>query len=326
MTRLLTALTLVFLAIPAFAADPDAIAATVGNDQIRAGEVQRLAAKATRGKKLGADSMRVIQAQTLEEIIARRLVLAYASRRSEAPSDTELAAALADLKTQLAAHRRTLDSYLKIESVRRSDLNRQLAWNIVWQKYSTRYVTDDRLASFFAAHHRDYDGTQLVVSHILLRPSGDVAKNTEDLLQRAAKIREEIVEGKLSFADAVDKYSTGPSRKDGGRLGPIERHGPMGEAFSRPAFALEVGEISPPVKTAFGVHLIRCDEITPGDKKLADVRKELEDALRRELLEKLANAQRQYSPVEYTDVLPHFKPGTHDLAPAVNKPHGKASN
>ncbi len=41
----------------------------------------------------------------------------------------------------------------------------------MWRKYVARYATDKRLATYFAAHHREYDGTQLVVSHILLRPS-----------------------------------------------------------------------------------------------------------------------------------------------------------
>ncbi len=187
----------------------------------------------------------------------------------------------------------------------------------MWRKYVARYATEERLASYFAAHHRDYDGTQLVVSHILLRPSADGAKTTEELLKQAEKIRAEIVADKLTFADAAKKYSAGPSRKEGGRLGSIGRHGPMDETFSRTAFALEAGQVSQPVKTSFGVHLIRCDEIKPGSKKLADVRKELEDALSQELLDKLAKTQREYTPVEYTGVLPHFKPGTHELAPVA---------
>ena len=303
-------------AFPASAADREAVVATVGSDAIRIGEVERVVAKAARGKKLDPDSQRFLQAQAIEEIIARRLVLAYARRMSETPSDEELAAERAALKAQLAARRRTLDDFLKTESLRPADLDRQLAWNVVWRKYVARYATEERLASYFAAHHRDYDGTQLVVSHILLRPSADGAKTTEELLKQAERIREEIVAGQLTFADAARKYSAGPSRKNGGHLGPIGRHGPMDETFSRAAFALEAGQVSPPVKTSFGVHLIRCDEIKSGEKKLADVRKELEDALSQELLDKLSKAQREYTPVAYTGVLPHFKPGTHELGAA----------
>lgn len=301
------------------AADHEAVVATVGSDPIRAGEVERLVAKALRGKRLDSDRLRFLQAQTIEELVARRLVLAYARRTGETASDEELAAERAALKTRLAARRRSIDDFLRTESIRPSDLDRQLAWNVVWRKYVARYATDKRLATYFAAHHREYDGTQLVVSHILLRPSSDGAKTPEELLKQAERICEEIAAGKLTFADAARKYSAGPSRKDGGRLGSIGRHGPMDESFSRAAFALDAGQMSQPVRTSFGVHLIRCDEVKPGGKQLADVRKELEDALSQELLEKLAKVQREYTPVEYTGVLPHFKPGTHELAP-TSKP------
>jgi len=301
------------------AADPNAVVATVGSDPVRAGEVQRLVAKATRGKKVDSDSLRFLQAEALEEIIARRLVLAYARRMGDTPAEDELAAERAALKARLAARRRSIDDFLKAESLRQSDLDRQSAWNVLWRKYVARYATDQRLASYFAAHHREYDGTQLLVSHILLRPSADGAKTTAELLKQAAEIRGEIVAGKLTFADAARKYSAGPSRRDGGRLGLIGRHGPQDETFSRAAFALDSGQVSQPVKTSFGVHLIRCDEIKPGTKKLADVHKELEDALSEELLDKLAKTQREYTPVEYTGVLPHFKPGTHMLEPAKGR-------
>ena len=239
----------------------------------------------------------------------------------EMPSEHELAAERAALKSRLAARRRSIDDFLKAESLCEADLDRQFAWNVIWRKYVARYATDERLASYFAAHRREYDGTQLVVSHILLRRSADGAKTTAELLKQAAAIRAEIVADKLSFADAARKYSAGPSRKDGGRLGTIGRHGPMDEAFSRAAFALDAGQVSQPVKTSFGIHLIRCDQIKPGAKKLAEVRKELEDALSQELLDRLAKTQRQYTPVEYTGVLPHFKPGTHEIGQRQSDRH-----
>jgi hypothetical protein len=40
---------------------------------------------------------------------------------------------------------------------------------------------------------------------------------------------------------------------------------------------------------------------------------ELEDALASELLDKLATIERRHTPVKYENVLPHFRPGTHEL-------------
>ena len=80
---------------------------------------------------------------------------------------------------------------------------------------------------------RDLDGTELVVSHILLRPAaGAGPQEIEDLEKQAESIRAEIASGKIDFAAAAEKYSAGPSGKQGGRLGKIGRHGPMDESFS----------------------------------------------------------------------------------------------
>jgi parvulin-like peptidyl-prolyl isomerase len=298
----LASLVCVALVRPVAAADPNAVVATVGDEPIRSGEVERLLAKATRGKKTDPAALQFLRSRLLEEIIARRLVLAYARRNGEEATAEELAAERATLKKQLAAQRRSIDDLLKVESIGQADLERQFAWNVVWRKYVARYATEERLASYFAAHRREFDGTQLVVSHILLRSSPGDAKSADDLLKQGEQIRREIVADKLTFAEASRKYSTGPSRADGGRLGTIGRHSPMEEPFSRAAFALEVGQISPPVKTQFGVHLIRCDEMKPGTKKLADVRKELEDALSLELLDKLSKIQRRFTPVKYMGI------------------------
>ena len=113
----------------------EAVVATVGDEAIRAGEVERLMAKATQGKKPEPDSLRFLQAQLLEEIIARRLVLAYAQRTGEAATAAEMAAERAALKSQLAARRRSIEDFLKAESIGQADLDRQLAWNVVWRKY-----------------------------------------------------------------------------------------------------------------------------------------------------------------------------------------------
>ena len=46
------------------------------------------------------------------------------------------------------------------------------------------------------------------------------------------------------------------------------------------------------------MHLIRCDAVAPGRKQLADVRREVEAALARELLDKLARTERGYTTVK----------------------------
>lgn len=94
--------------------------------------------------------------------------------------------------------------------------------------------------------------TGVEASHILLP---DVAT--------AAKLREEIVSGKISFEDAARKNSLDQSTKErSGSLG-VLLWGRSVPTFQKIAFELEPGKVSDPVETEFGVHLIKVAKHVP---------------------------------------------------------------
>ncbi len=72
---------------------------------------------------------------------------------------------------------------------------------------------------------------------------------------QALKVAEELKAGG-NFGDLAKKYSTCPSGKRGGDLGQFGR-GQMVKEFEQAAYALKVGEVSEPVKTQFGYHIIK---------------------------------------------------------------------
>lgn len=72
----------------------------------------------------------------------------------------------------------------------------------------------------------------------------------------ASSIRQQLLQG-ADFAALAKRYSTDPGTKDkGGDLGWFG-HGVMVAAFDKAAFSLKVGDISQPVKTSFGYHIIQ---------------------------------------------------------------------
>jgi peptidyl-prolyl cis-trans isomerase C len=85
--------------------------------------------------------------------------------------------------------------------------------------------------------------TEIKASHILV-----------DTEQEAINLKEEILSGK-AFEDVAAEHSTCPSGARGGDLGFFGR-GQMVSEFEEAAFDLKVGEISAPVRTNFGWHLI----------------------------------------------------------------------
>ena len=169
------------------------MAATVGDDPIEVAEAQRMMDGIFHDKKPAGDLLPMAQAQVLEEIVNRRLVLAYARRAGDVPSAEELAKAKKELQIRLAAQGRKVSDVLKAESITAADLERQVLWRLVWDRYLAKYRTPERRETWFQNHHRDLDGTELVVSHILLRPAaGAGLKEIEDLEKRAESIRAEI--------------------------------------------------------------------------------------------------------------------------------------
>jgi peptidyl-prolyl cis-trans isomerase C len=68
-------------------------------------------------------------------------------------------------------------------------------------------------------------------------------------------IQKKLSEG-VSFEDLARDFSTCPSGKDGGSLGEFGK-GMMVPTFEKAAFALLPGEVSEPVRTQFGFHLIK---------------------------------------------------------------------
>jgi peptidyl-prolyl cis-trans isomerase SurA len=134
------------------------------------------------------------------------------------------------------------------------------------------------------------------VAHLLLasQPDGD-----QMVIDRALELRNSIVAGKIEWRAAVAQHSIASSSKEsGGEIGWIEYSGPMVPEFSLAAMGLEPGEISAPVKTGFGVHLIKCLEVQPGSMGPRDAQQTVRADAMNSLFQSLARDQRRQTEIE----------------------------
>ena len=112
-------------------------------------------------------------------------------------------------------------------------------------------LSDEELKDYYEKNKNKYVTQEMVkASHILV-----------DSEEKANEILEDITDG-LSFEDAARQFSSCPSKEAGGALGQFGK-GQMVPEFEEAAFAMQAGEISGPVKTQFGYHIIKLTEHTP---------------------------------------------------------------
>jgi peptidyl-prolyl cis-trans isomerase C len=135
-------------------------------------------------------------------------------------------------------------------------------------------VSDEELQAEFDAQYGSAGPvTEYNASHILVETQAD-----------AEAVIASLAEG-ADFAQVAQERSIGPSGPNGGELGWFTA-GMMVPSFEEAVFALAVGEVSVPVETQFGWHVIVLNETREqAPPTLDDVRAELEDGLRRARVE-----------------------------------------
>ncbi len=141
------------------------------------------------------------------------------------------------------------------------------------QQYSLRKmfdgitVSEEDIQNYYVKHKDKFKADEMVqASHILV-----------DSEEKANEVLEDITDG-LSFEDAAVQYSSCPSKQAGGDLGRFGK-GQMVKEFEDAVFSMQVGEISEPVKTQFGYHIIKLTDHTPKrDASLEEAYQEAKDA------------------------------------------------
>jgi len=179
-------------------------------------------------------------AEFLEDMVAERLLLAEARRR-KLDQDEELRREVERYREQLM-----VEKLLSLEVL------------------NVPAPSPAEMEEFWTANRELFLVPELVrLSHILVRPGED--ESEESLVERCLAIRERLESGE-EFAEVAEEVSEGSSAARGGDLGYFREEQILPEF--RPAVGeLEIGEVSGPVETELGYHLLLVTEIRPPRQK-----------------------------------------------------------
>jgi peptidyl-prolyl cis-trans isomerase D len=143
-------------------------------------------------------------------------------------------------------------------------------------------LSDEEVREYYDENLESFKTPKKVEArHILLKINPDADPETvKKTKERALKIVKLAREGK-DFAELAKKYSEGPSRNNGGYLGEFTKES-MIKPFADKAFSMKAGEISDPVRTRFGWHIIKVEKVkdahtTSFENAKKDIQKKLTD-------------------------------------------------
>ncbi|MCS7159275.1 MAG: peptidylprolyl isomerase [Gemmatales bacterium] len=209
-------------------------------------------------------------------------------------------------------------------SLTEAELREQIAADLRWERYVASQIPEATLRKFFEQHPDWFNGAAVQARHLLIAcpPSADAGKK-QAARQKAEQLRQAILAEAEKrwlqsqpaqaeeretlrlrllvevFAEWAIKHSECPSKTRGGDLGFFPRLGVMVEPFAAAAFALPMGQVSAPIETPFGYHLILVTAKQPGRAvKFEDVQDEVRHHLAEQLREQLLQQLRAKARIE----------------------------
>jgi len=239
----------------------DPVLAMVGDHPIRQSDLDRLIEQFKKAGEAAGEPVELPNKEDLiEELIRRQSIRGFILGSDIEVDDAAVEAKWATFQEQVIAGGRTVEAWLEDHCLTEEELRQILFVQVGLETLAESRVTDEELASL---------DEEVSAKHILVKTGDDVTD--EEAKAKILSIKKEIDDGR-PFEECARAYSDCPSGEErGGDLGFFPRYGAMVEPFAKVAYALNQGEVSEPVKTEFGYHLI----MSTGRRKTSDRDKEM---------------------------------------------------
>lgn len=272
-----------------FTGEPGMVVAKVGSDEITLREADLLANTLRRNRPQA--SLAEMQKMALDNLIDQRVLLKAANERNIGPTDDDVNAAIAQIQGQFP-NEEAFTAELQKQGMTRDDFDQNFRTELTIQKLieeafaDTVKVSDAEAKEYYEANPAEFQQEETVhARHILFRVDQGAPPEADVAARQKADAALARVRGGEDFAAVANELTEDPSgRGSGGDLGFFPRRA-MVAPFSAAAFALEPGQISDPVKTQFGYHLIKVEEKkAPGPIAFDEIKDRLQQGLEQQKL------------------------------------------
>ena len=255
----------------------DRIAVVVNDGVVLQSQIDSQIAAVTerlRGQSTTLPAPSVLRQQITERMVLQEIELQRAQKIGLRVNDEALNGALKDVATQNHIDFAALPDALAHEGIvyadYREQMRREMTLQLLRQRdvYSRIYVSPREIDQFLAKAAADKNGdASYNVSHILLSlPEAASPGQLEQVEKRAAEIRERAEKGE-DFGQLAVSYSQAQTALERGQIG--WRKGSELPTFMADVVAkLKPGEVSAPIRTPSGFHIIRLNEVKRDDQPL----------------------------------------------------------
>jgi peptidyl-prolyl cis-trans isomerase SurA len=267
----------------------DGIVATVNGKIITRYELEaqmRPVYEQIRGRVLSADEQRQVETyrrQALDRMIDDQLILQDAERYKLKISDVEVADQIKDFREKRQLSDEEFKKQLEKQHMSYADFERNMRRDLIKHRLigglvtSKVVVTDTEVQQEYEARKSEFSKDSSVQLALILLPAGVSAQ----------ELKANIEAGQMTFAQAAEKYSTGPGAKQGGDIGFIAWKD-MAPEWSEALRGLKPGQISQPVRIQDFDALLQVVKINEGEELPLDaVREQIYNSLHEGKFEKV---------------------------------------
>jgi parvulin-like peptidyl-prolyl isomerase len=239
-----------------------------------------------------AEQQKAYLNHVLNVLIEDSLVSEFLDRQKVTVDEKKVDEHIDQLRKQLETRGQTLEAFLAQKKIDEKQMRSDIRTFHRWLAYVDSQATEKALKNYFEANRAAYDGSTVRASHILRKVEPSATKEVKEAARKEIEQIRAKIAGGQSFAEAAKQHSDCPSKAEGGNLDFFPRRGRMVEPFAATAFTLELNQVSEPVETQFGWHLILVTEKKAGkptkfEDASEEVKSDYADDLRKTLLTKL---------------------------------------